>query len=66
VLLSHSKNLSQQLHHLAASFSQLPIINLFMGELGEVSDKHIIIGSPLQVNNLWKKEKDRIVGIIIP
>lgn len=66
VLLSHSKNLSQQLHHLTSAFSQLPVVNLFMGELGEVSEKHIIIGSPLQVNNLWKKEKDRVTSIIIP
>jgi hypothetical protein len=37
-----------------------------MAELAEVSDKHIIIGSPLQVNNLWKKEKDRIISVAIP
>jgi hypothetical protein len=37
-----------------------------MQELGQVEKKHIIIGSPLQTNNLWKKEKDKIVGIVIP
>jgi hypothetical protein len=24
------------------------------------------VGSPLQVNNLWKKEKDRVVTILVP
>jgi hypothetical protein len=37
-----------------------------MQEVGQIENKHIIVGSPLQANNLWKKEKDRIVSIVIP
>lgn len=37
-----------------------------MQDIGEVGTKAVVIGSPLQVNNLWKKEKDRVVTILIP
>jgi hypothetical protein len=35
-----------------------------MQEMGEIEKKHIIIGSPLQANNLWKK--DKVISIVIP
>ena len=55
VFLAHSKDLSQQLHHILSSLTKIPTVNLYMQELGQVENKHIIIGSPLQANNLWKK-----------
>lgn len=66
IFLSHSKDLSQQLHHIVGTLTKIPIVNLYMQEMGQIENKHIIIGSPLQANNLWKKEKDRIVSIAIP
>lgn len=66
VFLSHSKELSQQLHHLLSALIRLPVINLYMQQIGQIDGKAVIIGSPLQVNNLWKKEKDQIISIIIP
>jgi len=66
VVLCHSKELSQMLHHLVQSLSSLVVTNLFMGELGELGEKGVLIGSPLQVNNLWKKDKDKITSIVIP
>jgi superfamily II DNA/RNA helicase len=66
IFLSHSKDLSQQLHHILSSVTQIPVVNLYMQEMGEIEKKHIIIGSPLQANNLWKKDKDKIISIVIP
>jgi superfamily II DNA/RNA helicase len=66
VFLSHSKDLSQQLHHVLSSLTKIPTVNLYMQEVGQIENKHVIIGSPLQVNNLWKKEKDNIIAIVIP
>jgi hypothetical protein len=37
-----------------------------MQDLGEIGEKAAVVGSPLQVNNLWKKEKDNIISIVIP
>jgi hypothetical protein len=66
IFLSHSRDLSQQLHHALSTLTRIPIVNLYMQEVGQIENKHIIVGSPLQANNLWKKEKDRIVSIVIP
>lgn len=66
VVLAHSKDQAQQLHRLSALLTQLPAVNLFMGALPEDSPKCVLIGSPLQVNNLWKKDKDRIGCILVP
>ena len=66
VFLAHSKDLSQTLHHLVAAITKIPVVNLYMQEVGQLEKKHILIGSPLQVNKLWKKEKDNIISIVIP
>ena len=44
----------------------MQVINLYMQDIGEIGDKAVIVGSPLQVNNLWKKEKDRIAFVVVP
>jgi superfamily II DNA/RNA helicase len=66
VVLAHSKDLSQQIHHFLTSCMQSPVVNLYMQDVGEIAQKTAIVGSPLQVNNLWKKEKDKIIVIAIP
>lgn len=66
VILAHSKDLSQQIHHFLTSCMQSPVVNLYMQDVGEIAQKTAIVGSPLQVNNLWKKEKDKIIVIAIP
>ena len=66
VILSHSKELSQSLHHFVSVCSRMQVINLYMQDIGEIGDKAVIVGSPLQVNNLWKKEKDRIAFVVVP
>lgn len=66
VVLTYSKESSQNIHHTLSTCLQSPAINLYMQDMGEVPQKGAIVGSPLQVNNLWKKEKDQIVLIVIP
>ena len=36
VFLSHSKELSQQLHHVLGLLLKVPIVNLYMQELGQI------------------------------
>jgi superfamily II DNA/RNA helicase len=66
VVLAYSKELSQAIHLILSTCLQSPVINLYMQDLGEIPQKAAIVGSPLQVNNLWKKEKDKIISIAVP
>ena len=66
VVLAHSKDLSQEIHHFLSACISTQVINLYMQDMGQIGDKVVLVGSPLQVNNLWKKEKDKIVCIVVP
>jgi superfamily II DNA/RNA helicase len=66
VVLCHSRELSQSVHHFLSLCLRVPVVNLFMQDLGQIGEKAVLVGSPLQVNNLWKKEKDKIVSIVVP
>ena len=55
VVLAHSKDLSQEIHHFLSACLGSPVVNLYMQEVGQIGSKGAIVGSPLQVNNLWKK-----------
>lgn len=66
VVLAHSKELSQHIHHFLSACIQSNVVNLYMQDIGELGPKTVLVGSPLQVNHLWKKDKDRIIAITIP
>jgi superfamily II DNA/RNA helicase len=36
IFLSHSKDLSQTLHHVLSSITKIPIVNLYMQEVGQI------------------------------
>lgn len=55
IILAHSKEQSQQIHHFLSACMQSTVINLYMQDIGEIGQKTAVVGSPLQVNNLWKK-----------
>ncbi len=65
MFISHSKDLSQTLFHLISTITKIPLINLFMQGIDNIEKKHILIGSPLQLNNLEKKYKDAITQVVI-
>lgn len=55
IVLAHSKELSQEVHHMLTVCMGSPVVNLYMQDIGQLPQKAAIVGSPLQVNNLWKK-----------
>ena len=66
VVLAHSKELSQEVHHVLSVCLGAPVVNLYMQQDGDFDQKAVVVGSPVRVKDFHKKEKDRIKMVVIP
>lgn len=55
--VTHSKELSQNIHYLLSTLSKIDIINLYMKKVDHLASKAILIGNPTQIYNIDKKYK---------
>jgi hypothetical protein len=63
-ILVHSKEAAFTVQHLLTGLTHLPCFNLYQKKPSEEQEKIVVIGSPLQIENLSKEIKDRVQYLI--